>query len=203
MKKGKIIFSAILVLFVVATIAGWGVAIYQYNEIKNRDDKIAKLTEENEKLDKQIEDITVVDDPYADFIKVEGWDVMFSYPDGVTKVKMETGKDGDGSLLIKSIEKDGKTYDVDICGGASQYSDSEFSIGKIVRWKNSGSHQEGAEDPSKDMTKYTMIYRTNNYSYYYNYNVQQGCKTGDDNASYQEARQIASDIAYGIHIKEE
>lgn len=199
----KNIMPILLAVFIIAAISGWGVVIYQYNEIKNRDDEIAKLSEKTDTLDKQVEDLTAVDDPYANFIKTDNWEVMFPYTDGVTKVKAEVGNDGDGSLLIKSIEKEGKTYDVNLCGGESHYSSDEpFFFGKVVRWKRNGEHKEGAEDPKDNVTKYSLIYTTNTYDYYYQFNMEQGCKTGE-NESYEEGVLIASNILNRIRIKEQ
>ena len=201
-KKATIILSVLLGVFVIATIAGWGFVIYQNKEIKNRDDKIAELTERADLLSKRVEDLVAVDDPYANYIKIDGWDVMFPYAMGVSKVKAEVGNEGDGSILVKSVVKEDKTYDVNLCGGDAKYTDEAFFLGKIIRWKNEGSHKEGAENPTEHPDKYALMYRTNNYSYYYRVGIEVGCKTGD-NDSYNEGVDIAREILYGIRVKEQ
>lgn len=202
-KKAIIILSILLGVFAIVAISGWGFVIYQNNEIKNRDDKIAELTEKIELLNKKVDDLSEVDDPYADYIKVDNWDVMFPYTNGVSKVKVEVGNEGDGSILVKNIVKDEKTYDVNLCGGDAQYKDEAFYLGKVIRWKNEGSHKEGAENPTEHPDKYALVYRTNKYTYYYRVNNNEGCKTGVDNAGYEEGVEIARDILYGIRVKEQ
>ena len=202
MKKHKVILPVLLVLFALAAVSGWGVVIYQYNEIKNRDDKIAELSNKADILDKKVDDLTTVDNDQVFYIKTENWEVVFPFADGVTKAKAETGTEGDGSIFIKNIVKDDKSYDVDLCGGASKYTETPFFLGKVVRWKMNGNHREGAEDPSADTTKYTKVYETKNYAYYYQFNNMNGCKASGTNELFNEGVNIARDMIYGMHVDE-
>ncbi len=203
MKKNKAILPVLLVVFILAAVSGWGVAVYQYNEIKTRDNKIAELSDSKDSLSKQVEDLTDVENQYANYLKIDGWDVVFPYAGGVTKMKADIEKDGDDALIIKSIEKDDKVYDVNICGGEAEYKGDTFYFGKVVRWKNNGNHREGAEDPAGKTNEYIKIYQTSNYTYYYKFRNDLGCRTGSDNADYKEAYENVRDSIYSIRVKEQ
>ncbi|MBP5512368.1 hypothetical protein J6X90_03205 [Candidatus Saccharibacteria bacterium] len=205
MKKNKRvvpILPILLVLFVIAAATGWGIVVYQYGEIKSRDNEIAQLKDNNYDLNVKVDDLTVVDDPYANFLKTNSWEVMFPYIDNVTKVKAETGNIADGSFFIKSIETNDKTYDVDLCGGENEYKTQPFYLGQIVRWSNSEKHEEGAEDPTQDSARFSRIFVTNNYSYYFDIK-KSGCVTNQENEDYLEGVRLASEMLHKITGKEE
>lgn len=205
MKKNKRvvpILPVLLGLFILAAVSGWGIVVYQYNEIKNRDDEIARLTDNNYNLNVKVDDLTVVDDPYANFLKTDSWEVMFPYIDNVIKVKAETGNIADGSFFIKSIETNNKTYDVNLCGGESEYKSQPFYLGQIVRWSNSEKHREDAEDPSKDTARFSRIFVTSNYTYYFDIK-KSGCATNQENEDYLEGVRLASEMLHKIAGKEE
>jgi hypothetical protein len=202
MKKKNILFPILTVVFAILAVSGWGIVIYANTAIKSRDDKIAELTEEKELLSKKVEDEEDVTNPYSNYLATSGWEVAFPYTDGVTNAKAEIANVADGAFRIVSIEKDGKTYDINMCGGTASSSENPFYLGEVVRWKNDGSHKEGALDPSTETKSYTLLYKTNRYTYYYRFDNGHVCRK-TNSEGYDAGVKAASEMIHKIQIKEQ
>ena len=185
------------------------------DEISNLKSEISSLKEpqqQKQTVEKiQSGDTTVVTDsvdtnanPTAattkKYLEPEGWNVRFVYPDGVTDIQYGTNDNYDGALYIYSITKDGKTYDVNICGGKEAYKQYPFFLGNIDRWNPSGSHESWEKSPSA-YSGMNLALTNGGYEYYVNTYYGNGCETGENTPEYVEALRISKSLMDGIEAK--
>lgn len=171
--KTTVILVVSTVVMAILAIAGWSVAIYDMNVIKERDATIADLAAKSTDLGQQVEDMTAVEDKTANKIVVENWGVEFPYTTGVTKVKSELVDVFDGAVRIKSIEVDGETYDAKTCSN-----DENAFIGEVVRFNNES--DDDSKSPEKVEDTYDLIFKSARYSYYINRNIKNDCAKSDE-----------------------
>ena len=142
--------------------------------------------------------VTVIDS--AKYLEPEGWAVRFKYPEGVTDIAYATSSSYDGSIYITGIAKDGKVYDVNICGGKEKYNQYPFFLGSAYKWNPTGTHEEWETSPATyDGVKKIAKVGTNEY--YVDTAYGSGCETGD-NADYQEATRLAKELFDGFEKKQ-
>lgn len=125
------------------------------------------------------------------------WNVRFAYPDGVTDIQYSAS---DRALYVFSITKNGKTYDVNICGGKNAYKHYPFFLGQVDRWNPNGSHESWEKSPA--VYNGMVLSLTNgDYEYYINTHYGNGCESGDDTPDYVEALSITKALMDGIEAK--
>lgn len=134
------------------------------------------------------------------YLEPEGWNVRFAYPDGVTDVQYGMNDNYDGALYIYSITKNGKTYDINMCGGRDAYQQYPFFLGLVSRWNPSGSHESWESSPATyDSSKLALT--NGGYDYYIDMYYGNGCETGDNNPDYLEALRISKSLLDSVEIK--
>ena len=128
------------------------------------------------------------------YLEPKDWNIKFAYPDGVTDIAYGVSSDNfDGALYITGIAKNGRVYDVNICGGQAAYEQYPFFLGEVDRWNPSGEHEEWQTSPSvyEGMKK---LLKNGSYEYYVNTYYGNGCETGENNPDYIEALKLAKEI---------
>ena len=134
--------------------------------------------------------VTVIDS--TKYLEPEGWSVRFKYPEGVTEIAYATSSSYDGSIYITGIAKDGKVYDVNICGGKEKYNQYPFFLGSAYKWNPNGTHEEWETSPATyDGVKRIAKVGTNEY--YVDTAYGSGCEIGE-NADYTEATKLAKEL---------
>lgn len=136
------------------------------------------------------------------YLEPKGWEIKFEYPEGVTDIAFgESNEVFDGAIYITGIAKDGKVYDVNICGGKDAYEQYPFFLGEVQRWNPSGAHEDWQKSPAvyEGIKRYL---KTTDYEYYVNTNYGNGCVLGDQTEDYKEAIKIAKQIIESIQSKD-
>ncbi len=136
------------------------------------------------------------------YLEPKGWEIKFEYPEGVTDIAFgESSEVFDGAIYITGIAKDGKVYDVNICGGKDAYEQYPFFLGEVQRWNPSGAHEDWQKSPAvyEGIKRYL---KTTEYEYYVNTNYGNGCVLGDQTEDYKEAVKIAKQIIESIQSKD-
>lgn len=135
------------------------------------------------------------------YLEPDGWDVVFAYPKGVTGIEYSmVGENYDGVIYIDKIVKDGKTYDINICGGKEQYKQYPFFLGQVIRWNPTAQHESWKSSPAgydNDLLRKVGV-----NEYYVNFdNPGNGCELRDD-SDYLEALEIVRELYWGIEAKQ-
>lgn len=142
--------------------------------------------------------VTVIDS--AKYLEPEGWSVRFKYPTGVTDIAYATSTSYDGSIYITGIAKNGKVYDVNICGGKEKYNQYPFFLGSAYKWDPTKTHDEWETSPETyDGVKKAL--KIGSVEYYIDTAYGSGCETGDQNPDYLEATKIAKELFDSIERK--
>ena len=196
-KKIKALIATTIIAITVA-IGGWTLAVIESIQLKDRDDKIAMLSEEKETLDKKVDDLTDIKDSGASFLKISSWGVEFPYEYGVTEVKGEIADEYEGALYITSIKADDKTYDVNLCGGSEKYGNKKFYLGQIIRYDQEADYGDKA-DPKAYGSGYNWIFSKGKYDFYYKYDDGSGCETGT-NEDYEKGVHYAIEMLRNIKV---
>lgn len=212
-KNGNGLKIATVIACVIA-VCGIGFSIFQIMENNTLKTEISSLKEQLNQITEKVQSgsTTIVSDSISDtgtnnasssakkYLEPDGWNVRFAYPDGVTDIQYGTNDNYDGSLYIYSITKNGKTYDVNICGGKDAYKQYPFFLGNVDRWDPNGSHESWEKSPAAydDMT---LSLTDGNYEYYVNTHYGNGCESGENTPDYVEALSISKALMDGIETK--
>lgn len=193
----------------VVAVLGIGFGIFQMSENGKRDDEISALKDEVEVLKQQsqqandggnVADKNEGSTHIQKYLEPEGWDVRFAYPKGVTDVEYSMNENFDGTLYIDSITKDGKVYNVDVCGGKEAYGQYPFFLGTVQRWNPDGQHESWNTSPA-DFDGEILALTNNGLEYYVNSHYGNGCEIGETTADYVEALRISKELLGGIEAR--
>jgi len=222
--KNKLL-PAVIILAVLLCGTAIGL-ICVFLQLKNSNDELQSLKSEyikmeellNEKTDDRYvagdDEQVVVDDPSGSsgestpnstaqiYLEPTGWDVKFAYPEGVTKIEYTMSDNFDGTIYIDSITKNGKKYDVNICGGSERYVHYPFFLGRIARWTPTAQHETW--DTSPAIQDDDLLLKVSNNEYYGNFeHTGNGCESSDATAlsDYEEALEIVRELYRGVVAK--
>ncbi len=219
-KSGNGLKIATVIACVMAA-CGIGFSVFQTIENNKKNEEINTLKTEISSLKEQQNQTTekvqsgsttIVTDSISDadtnnasssvkkYLEPEGWNVRFAYPDGVTDIQYGTNDNYDGALYIYSITKNGKTYDVNICGGKDAYEQYPFFLGNVDRWNPNGSHESWEKSPAA-YNGMTLSLTNGDYQYYVNTHYGNGCESGENTPDYVEALSISKALMDGIEAK--
>ena len=218
-KSGNGLKIATVIACVMAA-CGIGFSVFQTIENNKKNEEINALKTEISSLKEQQQiaekvqsgSTTIISDSISDtdtnntsssakkYLEPEGWNVRFAYPDGVTDIQYGTNDNYDGALYIYSITKNGKTYNVDICGGEDAYKQYPFFLGNVNRWNPNSSHESWEKSPAV-YDGMTLSLTNGDYEYYVNTDYGNGCESGENTPDYIEALNISKTLIDGIEAK--
>ena len=96
--------------------------------------------------------------------------------------------------------KNGKVYDVNICGGKEKYNQYPFFLGSAYKWDPTKTHEEWETSPDTyDGVKKAL--KVGSVEYYIDTAYGSGCEIGDQVPDYLEATKIAKELFDSIERK--
>lgn len=171
------------------------------DDSSSSDDNNDSNTNDSESSAPVMSEISQPPVPEVNYLYAPEIGVKFKLPLEVTDVvfgdSTNFSTNFDGAIYFKSITKNGKIYDVDICGGKDGYLYYPFFLGAVMRWIPDREH-EWWEDSPAVYESYEKIFEYDGAEYYTTIYGGNGCETGEDTPEYVEAVETVREIINSI-----